>query len=93
MQLYRTSDNLQPCPYRGDDLAKVLRFVGKYNLLNDFCGCPHPGDVAHLMSNKLRGHNLAQRFTMREVHSGSFGPQWLLLPPLADIRIDRQTRS
>jgi ribosomal protein S18 acetylase RimI-like enzyme len=80
MQLYPTADNLQPRPYRGDDLAKVLRFVGECNLLNDFCGCPHPGDVLHFMSNTLRGRNLAQHLYLWEDEAEEIFALVLLYP-------------
>jgi hypothetical protein len=51
---------LQPRAYRGDDLSNVLHFVGECNALTDFCGCLHPGDVIHFMSNALRGRNIEQ---------------------------------
>ena len=42
-------------PYQPEDLDRVLRFVGECCAASDFCGCLHPGDVSHFMSNMLRG--------------------------------------
>src|SRR3954454_1401921 len=41
--------------YAPDDLQRVLRFVGECCAASDFCGCVHPGEVAHFLSNTLRG--------------------------------------
>jgi len=30
-----------------DELPKLLQFVGKCNVLADYCGCLHPGDICH----------------------------------------------
>jgi ribosomal protein S18 acetylase RimI-like enzyme len=57
---------LHPRAYRSDDLAKVLQFVGECNALADFCGCIHPGDVVHFISNTLRGRNVEQHLFLWE---------------------------
>jgi mycothiol synthase len=48
--------------YQPQDLDHVLQFVGECCAAYDFCGCFHPGDVIHFMSNTLRGRDLAQHF-------------------------------
>ena len=41
-------------PYQGrDELPKILQFVGECNVLADFCGYLHPGDICHFLSNRL----------------------------------------
>ena len=54
-------------PYKGSiELPKILQFVGECNVLASFCGCLHPGDICHSMSNSLRGHDLEQHFHIYE---------------------------
>ncbi|MGZ6368050.1 MAG: hypothetical protein ACXWPS_19080, partial [Ktedonobacteraceae bacterium] len=53
--------------YKGSiELPKILQFVGECNVLASFCGCLHPGDICHFMSNSLRGHDLEQHFHIFE---------------------------
>ncbi len=51
--------------YQPDDLARVLHFVGECCAQTDFC-CLHPGDVAHYLSNTLRGRDLDRYFYVYE---------------------------
>lgn len=53
-------------PYNDGDLATVIRFVGECYLRSHGCGCLHPGDIAHTMSNKLEGRDLDQHFWLYE---------------------------
>jgi ribosomal protein S18 acetylase RimI-like enzyme len=54
-------------PYHGSDgLPKILHFVGECNALVDFCGCLHPGDICHFLSNTLRGRSLEKHFYVYE---------------------------
>ena len=54
-------------PYKGSiELPKILQFAGECNLLASFCGCPHPGDICHFLSNSLRGRDLEQHFHIFE---------------------------
>lgn len=41
--------------YQDEELPRLLQFVGECNLLANFCGYIHPGDMLHLLSNGLRG--------------------------------------
>lgn len=75
-----TSDNFQPRAYGGDDLTRGLRYVGECNVVNDFCGCPHPGDVVHFMSNSLRGRNLEQHIYLWEDEAAEIFGLVLLYP-------------
>jgi ribosomal protein S18 acetylase RimI-like enzyme len=50
-------------PFKGSfELPEILRFVGECNVLANFCGCFHPGDICHFLSNSLRGRDLEQHF-------------------------------
>jgi mycothiol synthase len=54
-------------PYKGSiELPKVLQFAGECNVLANFCGCLHPGDICHYLSNSLRGRDLEQYFHIYE---------------------------
>ena len=52
--------------YQPQDLDRVLRFAGECCAAYDFCGCFHPGDVIHFMSNTLRGRDLTQHLYVYE---------------------------
>jgi ribosomal protein S18 acetylase RimI-like enzyme len=52
--------------YQPQDLDRVLQFVGDCCAACDFCGCFHPGDVLHFMSNTLRGRDLSQYLYLYE---------------------------
>ena len=55
-------------PYNGDsELPKILQFVGECNVLANFCGYLHTGDICHYLSNSLRGRDLEQYFHIYEV--------------------------
>jgi mycothiol synthase len=61
-------------PYQGSiELPKILQFVGECNVLADFCGCFHPGDICHYLSNSLRGRDLEQYFHIYEVYGQILG--------------------
>src|SRR6516165_8661975 len=50
-------------PYQGsDELPKLLQFVGECDMLAHYCGCLHPGDICHFLSNTLRGRDLEKQF-------------------------------
>jgi mycothiol synthase len=53
-------------PYRPADLPAVLGFVGECNLPTGGCRSLHPGDVAHMMSNALRGRDLDRHIALYE---------------------------
>ena len=58
-------------PYKGSiELPKILQFVGECNVLANFCGCLHPGDICHYLSNSLRGRDLEQHFHIYEEIDG-----------------------
>src|SRR5438270_6121091 len=58
-------------PYNGSfELPKILQFVGECNVLANFCGCLHPGDICHYLSNSLRGRDLEQHFYIYEEVDG-----------------------
>ncbi len=58
-------------PYNGSiELPKILQFVGECNVLANFCGCLHPGDICHYLSNSLRGRDLEQHFHIYEEAEG-----------------------
>ena len=58
-------------PYEGkSDLPKVLQFAGECNVLANFCGCLHPGDICHYLSNALRGRELEQHLHVYEEGDG-----------------------
>jgi mycothiol synthase len=58
-------------PYNGSfELPKILQFVGECNVLANFCGCPHTGDICHFLSNSLRGLDLEQHFYVYEEVDG-----------------------
>ncbi len=60
-------DICQLRPYNGGiGLPKILQFVGECNVLANFCGCFHPGDICHYLSNSLRGRDLEQYFHIYE---------------------------
>lgn len=68
-------------PYQGsDELPKILRFVGESNLLADFCGYLHPGDICHFLSNTLRGRDLGKHFQVYENFDGQLLGLILLYP-------------
>jgi mycothiol synthase len=68
-------------PYRGgDELPKIVQFVGECNVLADFCGCLHPGDICHFLSNTLRGRDLEKHFYMYEDSGGQLLGLVLLYP-------------
>jgi mycothiol synthase len=55
-------------PYNGgSELPKILQFVGECNVLANFCGYLHSGDICHYLSNSLRGRDLEQYFYIYEV--------------------------
>jgi mycothiol synthase len=58
-------------PYGPDDLAAVLAFAGECNARTDGCGYLHPGDIAHLMSNGLRGRDLDRHIHLYEEGDGA----------------------
>jgi GNAT superfamily N-acetyltransferase len=51
-------------PYRPDDLPAVLAFAGECNARTGGCGYLHPGDIAHTMSNGLRGRDLDRHIAL-----------------------------
>lgn len=58
-------------PYKGSsELPKIVQFVGECNVLANFCGCLHPGDICHYLSNALRGRDLEQHFHIYEEVDG-----------------------
>lgn len=68
-------------PYHGgDELPKILQFVGECNVLADFCGCLHPGDICHVLSNTLRGRGLEKHFHVYEDSKGQLLGLVLLYP-------------
>jgi mycothiol synthase len=68
-------------PYRGsDELPKILQFVGECNVLANYCGCLHPGDICHFMSNTLRGRDLEKHFHVYEDADGRILGTVLLYP-------------
>ncbi len=68
-------------PYQGyDELPKILQFVGECNVLADYCGCLHPGDICHFLSNTLRGRDLEKQFYIYEDTDGQFLGLVLLYP-------------
>jgi mycothiol synthase len=61
-------------PYNGGfELPNILQFVGECNVLANFCGCLHPGDICHYLSNSLRGRDLEQYFHIYEVDGQILG--------------------
>lgn len=60
------TNSLNLRPYTSADLAAVLAFVGECYARMQGCGCLHPGDVAHAMSNSWRGHDLDQHIFLAE---------------------------
>jgi mycothiol synthase len=68
-------------PYRGsDELPKILQFVGECNVLANYCGCLHPGDICHFLSNTLRGRDLEKHFHVYEDADGRILGTVLLYP-------------
>jgi ribosomal protein S18 acetylase RimI-like enzyme len=68
-------------PYHGsDELPKILQFVGECNVLVGFCGCLHPGDICHFLSNTLRGRDLGKHFHVYEDSEGQLLGLVLLYP-------------
>ena len=68
-------------PYRGsDELPRILQFVGECNVLADYCGYLHPGDICHFLSNTLRGHDLEEHFYIYEDSGGKILGIVLLYP-------------
>jgi ribosomal protein S18 acetylase RimI-like enzyme len=53
-------------PYRAADLDRLLRFVGECNRTPGADWPMHPGDVAHFMSNTLRGRDLERYIFLYE---------------------------
>jgi mycothiol synthase len=41
------------------DVSRIMQFVGECNLLIDGCCSLHPGDVGHVLSNGMAGHDPA----------------------------------
>ena len=61
-------------PYNGSfELPKILQFVGECNVLTNFCGCLHVGDICHYLSNSLRGRDLEQHFHVYEIDGQILG--------------------
>lgn len=52
-------------PYTPDDLNKVLQFLGRCFLENQFTHY-HPGDIVHWMSSEYKGENLGKHFWLWE---------------------------
>jgi GNAT superfamily N-acetyltransferase len=52
--------------FQPDDLPRVLEFVGTCCVITDFCGCFHPGDISHFLSNTLRGRDPSQHLFFME---------------------------
>lgn len=68
-------------PYHGsDELPKILQFVGECNVLADFCGCLHPGDICHFLSNTMRGRDQEKHFYIYEDSGGRILGIVLLYP-------------
>ena len=68
-------------PYQGyDELPKILQFVGECNVLADYRGCLHPGDICHFLSNTLRGRDLEKQFYIYEDADGQVLGLVLLYP-------------
>jgi ribosomal protein S18 acetylase RimI-like enzyme len=68
-------------PYQGyNELPKILQFVGECNALADYCGCLHPGDICHFLSNTLRGRDLEKQFYIHEDAHGQVLGLVLLYP-------------
>ena len=65
--------------YQPDDLERVLRLVGGCCAETDFCGCLHPGDVAHFQSNTLRGGDPSERVYLCE-QAGQLAALLLIYP-------------
>lgn len=57
--------------FQPDDLPAVLAAVGAWARDADFRGYLHPGDVAHAMSNGLRGTGLEQHLALAEDEAGA----------------------
>lgn len=72
----------RPRPYRPEDLSAVLRFVGECYARTGGCGYLHPGDVAHFMSNGLRGRNLDRHIALYESPDGQLQAVMLIQPGL-----------
>lgn len=47
--------DIQPRPYRPDDLPRLLAFLGRRNAEADLAIPMHPGDLVHHMTNTTRG--------------------------------------
>lgn len=68
-------------PYHGSmGLPKIVQFVGECNLFANFCGCLHPGDICHFLSNTLRGRDLEKHFYVYEDAGGQVLGLVLLYP-------------
>ncbi|MEP7291699.1 MAG: GNAT family N-acetyltransferase [Chloroflexota bacterium] len=83
-------------PYQPDDLPRLLRFVGERCALTDFCGCLHPGDVCHAMSNALRGRDLDRYIHVYEDADGSIKALVVLHPvrySAYDLLVDPSLRD
>ncbi len=84
-------------PYRGgDELPRILQFVGECNVLADYWGCLHPGDICHFLSNSLRGRELEKHFYIYEDSGGKILGIVLLYPArysAFDVLVHPQHRS
>jgi ribosomal protein S18 acetylase RimI-like enzyme len=68
-------------PYRGpDDLGAVLAFAGACHARSDGCSSLHPGDIAHFMSNGLRGRDLERHVFLCEGSDGALQALALIYP-------------
>jgi mycothiol synthase len=74
-------DNRHLHPYQGsDELPNILEFVGECNVLANYCGCLHPGDICHFLSNTLRARDQEKHFHMYKDIDGQILGTILLYP-------------
>lgn len=66
--------------FQPEDLRRVLNFVGTCCTITDFCGCFHPGDISHFLSNRLRGQNLSQHLFFTQDTNGQVNALIMIHP-------------
>lgn len=67
--------------YAPEDLPRVLEFVGTCCVLTDFGGSFHSGDIAHFISNTLRGRDPSQHLFFTEDANGQISALVWVHPP------------